>query len=195
MRRRKFSSIIPLLLLAAVLLAHRTGLFLAFQPERPDSLRQRRHPCQLVKVLDGDTIVVRWRGRIEHLRLLRINTPERGQPGYEGSAGFLRNLLSGKRIEFQFEEPTNPARDKYGRLLAYVFADGENVNVEMVRVGWSPFWTKYGRGKYADAFEKAQSEANSREHTVQKAPSENSENKGLSDKMSSNSLRPLRSQR
>jgi hypothetical protein len=41
-------------------------------------------------------------------------------------------------------------------VLAYLFVEGTNVNVEMVRQGWSPFWTKYGRGRYAADFEAAE---------------------------------------
>jgi len=50
-------------------------------------------------------------------------------------------------------------RDIYGRILGYVWVDGTNINVEIVRAGWSPFWTKYGAGKYADEFRAAEAEA------------------------------------
>lgn len=47
------------------------------------------------------------------------------------------------------------ARDRYGRILAYVFVDDLNVNVEMVRRGKAVYWTKYGEGRYRDAMRKA----------------------------------------
>jgi ankyrin repeat protein len=46
-----------------------------------------------------------------------------------------------------------------GRLLAYLFADGKNVNVEMVRRGWSRFDTRWGEGRFAPAFRAAEREA------------------------------------
>ncbi len=171
---RKFLRIVPLVLLLAVFLAQRAGLFRTVQPHDRDLQPGSRHACTLLEIVDGDTIVIRWQGRTEHLRLLRINTPERSEPGYEESAEFLRNLLEGKKIEVEFEDPAFARRDNYGRLLAYVFADGENVNVEMVRAGCSPYWTKYGRGKYAEAFENAQSEARGAARGSPEAPTESS---------------------
>ena len=40
-----------------------------------------------------------------------------------------------------------------------MFVDGLHVNVERVRLGLTPFWTKYGRGRYAEDFESAEAEA------------------------------------
>ena len=49
-----------------------------------------------------------------------------------------------------------PTRGGYGRLLVYVFnADGQNVNIELIRQGWSEFYVKYGRGRYAAEMEAA----------------------------------------
>lgn len=157
--RRKTRYTLALLLLTAVVAGHLAGVFRGFRPEETASSHRHRSPCDLVRILDGDTIVVHWRGREEHVRLLRINTPERGQPGYRESSDYLREFLTGQVISLEFEEPHTPARDRYGRLLAYVFAGSRNANLEIVRAGWSPFWTRYGRGKYAEAFEQAESEA------------------------------------
>jgi len=157
-RRLKTSRLIPLAVLVSLILAQRFGLFHLPRREEPET-SQQPHACQLVRVVDGDTIVVRWRGKTEHVRLLHVNTPERGQPGYEQSADFLRGLLGEKAIQLEFENRLPAPRDGYGRLLAYVFADSQNVNVAIVCAGWSPYWTKYGRGKYADAFEQAQADA------------------------------------
>lgn len=144
--------------LLAVGVAYRLGVFQAFLTEAPQRPSGQPELCELVRVVDGDTIVVRWRGAEERVRLLRVDTPERGARGYRESTDFLSNFLTGKRIELEFEEAA-PARDAMGRLLAYVLADGVNANVEIVRAGWSLFWTKYGRGRYADLLEKAEAEA------------------------------------
>ncbi len=157
-RRLKARKLILLALLLGIGVAYRLGVFQAFLTEAPQRPSGQPEPCELVRVVDGDTIVVRWRGAEERVRLLRVDTPERGMSGYTESVEFLRKFLTGKRIELEFEGAT-PERDRLGRLLAYVYADGVNVNVEIVRAGWSPFWTKYGRGKYAELFEKAQAEA------------------------------------
>jgi len=49
-----------------------------------------------------------------------------------------------------------PTRDRYGRLLAYVLSDDLNTSVEMVRLGYSLFYTEYGEGRYAEAFRVAE---------------------------------------
>ena len=113
----------------------------------------------VVSVVDGDTIRVLYEGRDEPVRRLCIDTPERGEPGFEEATGATRSLVEGREVVLEFAEPGRPERDRYGRLLAYVFVDGRNVNVEMVRLGLTPFWTKYGRGRYAEDFERAEAEA------------------------------------
>ena len=50
-------------------------------------------------------------------------------------------------------------RDGFGRLLAYVIAEGVNVNLELVRQGWSKYYTKYGKGRLQQEFEAAEAEA------------------------------------
>ncbi len=116
-----------------------------------------RFPCKVLEVIDGDTIVVEWRGRTEHVRLLRVNAPERGQPGFREAKALLELLTRGVLAALEFERPDE--RDAYGRLLCYVFAEGSHVNLEVVRAGWSPFWTKYGDGRYALALQLAEMDA------------------------------------
>ncbi len=63
-------------------------------------------------------------------------------------------------VRLGYEEPGQPSRGKYDRLLAYLYdADGNNLNEEMIREGWSEYWTKYGEGQFPDEFEAAESEA------------------------------------
>ncbi len=158
-RRRKMLRWFPLLIVVGLLVGERAGLFERLSPKIPESLLRQRQPCLLVQVVDGDTVAVRWKRKSEHIRLLRVDTPERGEWGHEESADFLKNLLTGKDLQLEFENAITYARDRYGRLLVYLFANGENVNVEMVRAGWSRFWTEYGRGRYAKDFEAAEEAA------------------------------------
>ncbi len=110
-------------------------------------------------VADGDTVRVHWKGVREWVRLLRIDTPERGEEGYEGAREALVGLVDGREVHLVFEQETVAERDRYGRLLAYLFLEGRNVNVEMVRRGWSPFWTPFGEGRFAASFRSAEAEA------------------------------------
>lgn len=117
------------------------------------------HPCEVIQVVDGDTIKVKLDNKYVFVRFLRINTPEKKMWGCQEATDTLRALLKGKNISLEYEEPGVPAKDAYYRLLAYVYADNENTNIEMVRSGWTSFWTKFGEGKYAAEFLAAQQEA------------------------------------
>ncbi|HUT77093.1 MAG TPA: thermonuclease family protein [Polyangia bacterium] len=114
----------------------------------------------LVRVVDGDTVRVRWRGEDQPVRLLRIDTPERGQRGFGEATLALRGILRQGPVEIEFERPGREERDRYGRLLAYVIApDGRNASTEMVRLGHSRFHVKFGRGRLAAVLEAAEGQA------------------------------------
>lgn len=102
---------------------------------------------EVVKVVDGDTIEVRAGGRTEKVRLLGIDTPETKDPrkpvqcfGAEASRHTAELLPVGTavRLERDVEE-----RDRYDRLLAYVYrvSDGLFVNLELARGGYADLLT------------------------------------------------------
>jgi endonuclease YncB( thermonuclease family) len=66
--------------------------------------------------------------------------------------------LIGKYVNLEFE--IKKLRGNYGRLLAYVFVDRQNLNLDLVRQGLSPYYTKYGRSeKYHADFRTAEKQA------------------------------------
>lgn len=118
-------------------------------------------PCLVTRVVDGDTIHVDCQGRREKVRLLRVDTPELEESGYHEATDALAEMIADEEVVLRFEDPGRPVRDTHGRLLAYVFLDNLHVNVELVRQGWSPFWDRYGAGRFAADFEAAEEEARS----------------------------------
>jgi micrococcal nuclease len=97
----------------------------------------------IVRVVDGDTIVVRLAGQHERVRLIGIDTPESVKPGSpvecfgKEASGHLASLLpqgTVVRLEGDAEQ-----RDRYGRLLAYVYRDPDGlfVNAVMARDGFA----------------------------------------------------------
>ncbi len=119
---------------------------------------------KVVKVFDGDTLLVRIEGRDEHVRLREIDAPEvtnRKRAGQEPWGGrskqFAQSLLKGKTVRLEIE--ARDARDKYQRLLAYVFTDAILINKEIVRSGNALFYPSFSRGKYATELEMAEKEA------------------------------------
>ena len=131
----------------------------AASPQRADANAEA--PSWVVgRVIDGDTLVLRGRGGEEHVRLRAVNTPERGQPGFEEAAAALRSLVeSAGEVRLEYETPGELERDRYGRVLGYVFVGGLNTSVEVVRLGWSRYETRYGPSRYGDQMHGAQAEA------------------------------------
>jgi micrococcal nuclease len=114
---------------------------------------------QVVQVVDG--------GRTERIRYIGMNTPEvhhptKGEePGGREAAEVNRQLVGGKWVQL---EPDVQLRDRYGRMLAYVWlpkADGSRamVNAELVRLGYAQVMTVPPNVKYAESFLKLQREA------------------------------------
>ena len=108
-----------------------------------------RKPVAVTAVVDGDTIRVRRSplAADESVRLLGIDAPEMSSRDYGGDRGGgppehwgsqasdrLRQLVGRGNVTLRLDAPQT--RDKYGRLLAYVYAgDVENVNLALVREG------------------------------------------------------------
>ena len=83
----------------------------------------------VIEVIDGDT--VRLKGG-DKLRLANIDTPEKGELFYEEATRFLEELVLGKTIHIEF---AHKRRDKYGRLLGYMYVDSVFVGQEILRNG------------------------------------------------------------
>ena len=89
---------------------------------------------RVTRVIDGDTIEVSGRQRV---RYIGIDTPEVGGiPEYYGpeAKSFNRNLAGGRKVRLEKDESE---RDRFGRLLRFVYADGILVNAELVREGYA----------------------------------------------------------
>ena len=111
---------------------------------------------QVIRVVDGDTIVIKYDGKYEKVRLLCVNTPESVHPDKKQNipmgkvaSKYTQKKLIGKSVDLEFE--IKKLRGNYGRLLAYVFVDGKNLNLDLVRQGLSPYYTKYGKSEKYDA--------------------------------------------
>ena len=120
---------------------------------------------KVIRVVDGDTIVIDFLGKKEKVRLLCVNTPESVHPDKKQNipmgkvaSKYAQKKLLGKYIDLEFE--SNRLRGNYGRLLAYVFVDRRNFNIDLVRQGLSPYYTKYGKSqKYDSEFRAAEKQA------------------------------------
>ncbi|MCJ7781731.1 MAG: lamin tail domain-containing protein [Acidimicrobiia bacterium] len=105
-------------------------------------------PASLSYAFDGDSMEVDIDGRTEEVRLLGINAPE----GDECFGGEARNTLIGMIADqnLVLVEGGGDDTDRYGRLLRYVYVDGENVNGRMLAEGRAV--TLQGDHRYNDEF-------------------------------------------
>ena len=112
-------------------------------------------PCQVTRIVDGDTIECAPFGRV---RLIGMDTPEAGQqPFGEMATEALNQLLAvGSEVAL---EPDVDARDRYGRVLGYVWADGVMVNWALVRQGYAVLLTYPPNVQYVDWLTAAQTAA------------------------------------
>jgi endonuclease YncB( thermonuclease family) len=118
-------------------------------------------PATVERVNDGDTLTLEGGTRV---RLLQVDAPELTTDCYGRDA--LRALLDltpkGTRV-LLLADPRLDERDRYGRLLRYVFHGDTNVNVELVRRGAaSPYYFRNDRGAFADELDTAVTDARDR---------------------------------
>lgn len=102
-------------------------------------------------MVDGDTIDVEGGVRI---RLIGIDTPERGQCGFDVATATMSRLVAGKRVVLL--PGARSDSDRYGRLLRYVEVDGVDANLAMIAAGMAVArydgLDGYGRHPRQDAY-------------------------------------------
>lgn len=140
------------------------------------SFASDRIPAKVLSIVDGDTIKVLINGRVEKVRLIGIDTPE-SRINRRANLQARRNnkdvreiinmgklakehlglyLLEDDTIYLEFDVQK---RDRYGRLLAYVWKDGLLINKEMICDGYAYPLTIPPNTKYADEFRECFKEA------------------------------------
>src|SRR3989339_866272 len=117
---------------------------------------------RIIRVVDGDTVVVNINNKDETIRLIGINSPEVRDPrkpvecfGKEASTK-AKEILTGKNVRIE-NDPTQGDKDKYKRLLRYIFLeDGTNFNKLMIEEGYAFEYTYNIPYKYQEEFKEAQ---------------------------------------
>lgn len=123
---------------------------------------------EVVRVIDGDTLVINFEGEDQRVRLLNVDTPETKHPdkaveclGPEATA-FLESMLPpGTPVGLDFDVEKT---DQYDRVLAAVaLEDGTLVNAEIARQGLGIAVLFEPNSKYFDVVRDAQAEATANE--------------------------------
>jgi len=133
----------------------------------PHPLARGERDGEVVRTVDGDTIYVRLATGVEKVRYIGVDTPEvhhptRGEePGGREATAVNRRLLGDRPVRLETDVQL---RDRYGRLLAYVWArrpDGGlvMVNAELVRLGYAAVMTVPPNVRHAALFRRLAAEA------------------------------------
>ena len=104
-------------------------------------------------VIDGDTIDIQDGSRV---RLLGINTQEKGQFYYDEATERLKELVLDQEVCLE-RDKTDTGR--YGRLLRHVFLGERNVNLLLVEEGYANVYYVSPNTKYLDTFRQAEAQA------------------------------------
>ncbi len=139
-RRRRRITVTSL----ATLIIATIGFFqLAPAPVKQTVLAVQPGLWHVTRVVDGDTINVTLGDQKETVRLLGLDTPETHDPRKpvqcfgQAASDHTKALLEGKDVRLE-PDPINSDRDKYHRLLRYIYLpDGTLVNAELIRDGYA----------------------------------------------------------
>jgi micrococcal nuclease len=122
-------------------------------------------PYKVIRVVDGDTIIVLIDEEKVKVRLIGVDTPESVHPDTdknteygEIASAFTKELLDGKNVFLEYDID---ATDKYGRTLAYVYLEETKIMVNrlLLQNGHALIMTIQPNSKYADEFFELQKQA------------------------------------
>lgn len=138
------------------------------EPTTPPAIAQARAEAKLLKVIDGDTLSVSLNGKTETIRIIGIDTHETVDPrkpvqcfGQEASRHAKLYFEDTDRKVWLEADPTQGDRDKYQRLLRYVFTDDDTVDFGkvMILLGYASEYTYDLPYKYQTIYKQAEKEA------------------------------------
>ena len=141
-------------LLALIILISLTSCDTIIQTENQNNL------YEVVRDVDGDTVILNIDGQKTRVRLIGIDTPEsvaedKSRNVKEGkiASEYTKNLLENKKVRLEFDDEKE---DVYERKLGYVFLDDEFINEKLLKEGMAKLYTKTTNQKYSERLKKAE---------------------------------------
>lgn len=120
---------------------------------------------EVLEVIDGDTIKIKYNWELINIRMIWIDSPENSTTRFwyvqkfgDQAKDKLKELIWSNKISIELDE-TQWNYDKYNRLLAYVFVSWVNINQKMIELWYAKEYTYSKAYKYQNDFKNAQKNA------------------------------------
>lgn len=157
-----FKSIFGVIIIAAFVYFAVTYVLPRLEEKEKTDWKTDNNYYQVTRIVDGDTFEIDMDGRKEKVRMLAIDTPEKWESSKlnkdaertnndkktikklgELSHKYTKKLIEGKKVKL-VPDPVNDDKDRYGRLLRYVYLDdGTFVNLKIVEEGYANAYTRF----------------------------------------------------
>lgn len=145
-KRKVFSVFIALCVAGATLVAQRMGWI---DTAKTTVVQQQPGQFRVISFEDGDTVTIDMNGTKERVRFIGVDTPETQDPRTsvqcfgKVASEFTKTLIGDNALRLE-ADPTNTNRDRYNRLLRYVYLpDGRLVNAEIIKQGYGFAYTLF----------------------------------------------------
>ncbi len=145
-QRQLFTLVLAVIVMIAGWAGQELGWFAA-----PAAQLEQSQPgfYRVVRFSDGDTITVDMNGKEETIRMIGVDTPETHHPELPvqcygpAASAYTKDLIGEQKVRLE-ADPTNQNRDRYDRLLRYVYLpDGRLVAAELVKNGYGFAYTSF----------------------------------------------------
>ncbi len=117
----------------------------------------------VLDVIDGDSIVIRYKGKMKAAQLIHVNAPDLGKPFYQEARDYLSEMTKGDRVKMVFPERGEFETDFFGRYKAYFLKGSTNINRAMIESGWARVRDKENLDEYSRDFLKIEKQARAAE--------------------------------
>lgn len=161
---RRWYSKKNLKLISGILAAVLTLLVAYYAPKNQTLQQNQPGLYPIVSFSDGDTIKIDMNGAREEVRFIGVDTPETHDPRKavqcygQAASDFTKRLIGTQAVRLE-ADPQNTNRDRYNRLLRYVYLpDGRLVNAELIKQGYGFAYTGFPFSKMEE-FKQYQTEA------------------------------------
>jgi endonuclease YncB( thermonuclease family) len=160
-RSKQIVTVITGIIIAFITFGQQQGWFGALSGAASD---QQPGLYSISRFVDGDTIVVDMDGHDESIRMIGIDTPETHKPNSPvqcygpAASAYMKNLIGSQKVRLE-SDPKSQNRDRYDRLLRYVYLpDGRLVAEESIKNGFGFAYTQFPFTK-SEAFVAAEKQA------------------------------------